>query len=225
MMTSFPARAGAPLPRRIPQRSAQLLGGLVLYGLGIALISRGQIGAAPWDVLSQGLAQQTSLSFGTITILTSVVVLLAWIPIRQRPGAGTVLNALLVGPSADLGLALIPADLPLWLRLLCFASGVVLLASATGIYIGARFGPGPRDGLMTGLHRVTGRPIWIVRTAIEAAVVTAGWLLGGNVGPGTLLFVLTIGPLCQITIPLFASRRGARPAPDGVPAPKATQRG
>lgn len=203
-------------PRRIPRRTAHLLLGLFLYGFSIALIARGQIGAAPWDVLSQGITNHIPLSFGTVTILTSIAVLLVWIPIRQRPGVGTVLNAILVGPSADVGLWLIPTDLPLPLRLLSFAAGVLLLACATGIYIGASFGPGPRDGLMTGLHRLTGKPIWIVRTGIEATVVTIGWLLGGNIGIGTLIFALTIGPLCQRTIPLFRLRLPAD-APEQAP--------
>ena len=191
------------------RRLTQLIIGLFLYGMGIALIVRGAIGVAPWDVLTQGVDNHTHLGFGLITVLLSGVVLLFWIPLRQKPGVGTVLNALLVGPSADVGLALIPADLDLWARILLFAAGLLLLAVATGLYIGAHFGPGPRDGLMTGLHRRTGWPIWIVRTGIELTVLSIGWVLGGNVGVGTVLFAVLVGPLCNWTIPLFSIRRTA----------------
>jgi uncharacterized membrane protein YczE len=192
------------------RRLLQLLIGLFLYGIGIALILRGAIGVAPWDVLTQGIDLQVHLGFGTVTTLISVVVLVLWIPLRQRPGIGTVLNALLVGPAADVGLWLIPADLPLWLRVLLFAAGLVLLAVASGIYIGAGLGPGPRDGLMTGLHARTGWNIWVVRTGIEGTVLLVGWLLGGNVGVGTVAFALLVGPLCQWTLPLFARPVRAR---------------
>jgi uncharacterized membrane protein YczE len=194
----------ASLGRRLPRRTAQLAVGLFLYGIGIAFIVRGEIGAAPWDVLTQGIATHVPLSFGLITILTSVVVLLLWIPLRQRPGLGTLLNALCVGPAADIGLALIPAGQPLWLRVMFFAIGLTLLAAATGLYIGARFGPGPRDGLMTGLHARTGWPIWIVRTGLEVTVVVIGWSLGGNLGVGTVAFALLIGPMCQYFLRIFS---------------------
>lgn len=194
----------------LARRLVQLFTGLFLYGIGIALIVRGELGVAPWDVLTQGIAKQTGWTFGIITIVTSAVVLLLWIPIRQKPGFGTVMNALLVGPFADVGLWLIPPGLDLWVRVLLLPAGIVVLAIATGLYIGAHFGPGPRDGLMTGLHRVTGWKIWIVRTGIEVIVLAAGWLLGGNVGIGTLAFALLIGPLCGYTIPLFAIKRSHR---------------
>ncbi|MGF6823479.1 putative membrane protein YczE [Microbacterium sp. ZKA21] len=196
----------------LPRRITQLLVGLFLYGIGIAFIVRGEIGASPWDVLTQGIANHVPLSFGTITVLTSVVVLLFWIPLRQKPGVGTLLNALLVGPAADVGLALIPAGQDLWLRIVFFIIGLVVLSAATGLYIGAHFGPGPRDGLMTGLHRVTGWRIWIVRTAIEVTVVLIGWMLGGNVGIGTLAFALLVGPLCQYFMRVFAIRLPERDA-------------
>ncbi|MFS0912662.1 YitT family protein [Microbacterium sp. 179-I 3D2 NHS] len=192
--------------RRMPRRVTQLLIGLFLYGIGIAFIVRGAIGAAPWDVLTQGIARQVPLSFGTITILVSIVVLLLWIPIRQRPGTGTVLNALLVGPSADVGFSVIPQTDVLWIRVVFFVVGLLVLSAATGLYIGAAFGPGPRDGLMTGLHRRTGWPIWVVRTGLEVTVVAAGWALGGNVGVGTVAFALLVGPLCQFFMRLFAIR-------------------
>lgn len=197
--------------RRLPRRSTQLLVGLFLYGIGIAFMVRGQIGAAPWDVLSQGITRHVPLSFGVVTILISVVVLLLWIPLRQKLGIGTVLNALLVGPAADVGLWLIPADQPLWLRICFFVIGLLVLSAATGLYIGANFGPGPRDGLMTGLHTQTGWRIWIVRTGIEIVVVALGWALGGNVGLGTVAFALLVGPLCQYFMRLFAIPVQKRP--------------
>ncbi|MDH6238329.1 hypothetical protein [Cryobacterium sp. CG_9.6] len=200
------------------RRLTQLFIGLFLYGIGIALIVRGAIGVAPWDVLAQGIAAQTGLRFGLVTILVSAVVLLLWIPIRQKLGIGTVLNALLVGPSADVGLLVIPEGLDLWVRVLLFTAGLVLIAVATGLYIGAHFGPGPRDGLMTGLHQRTGWRIWIVRTGLEVIVLSIGWVLGGNVGVGTVLFAVLIGPLCHITIPFFAITRPA-PTTPGIDEP------
>lgn len=196
--------------QRLPRRIAQLLIGLFLYGVGIAFMIRGEIGAAPWDVLSQGISRHVPLSFGLITILTSVVVLLLWLPLRQRYGVGTLLNALLVGPSADVGLLLIPTGQPLWLRVGFFITGLLVLSAATGLYIGGHFGPGPRDGLMTGLHTRTGWPIWIVRTGIEIVVVAVGWSLGGNVGIGTLAFALLVGPLCQYFMRIFAVHIGSQ---------------
>lgn len=202
------AGSGRRLGRRIPQ----LLIGLFLYGLGIALMIRGVIGAAPWDVLSQGLATHLPLTFGTVTIIVSGIVLLMWIPLRQRMGIGTILNALLIGPSADVGFLIIPVTEVLWIRVISFAVGLTMVGAATGLYIGARFGPGPRDGLMTGLHRVTGRPIWVVRTALEVTVVVIGWLLGGNVGIGTVAFALLVGPLCQYFMRIFdVVPQGERP--------------
>lgn len=215
-------------PPGTARRFPQLLLGLFLYGIGIALIVRGQIGSSPWDVLTQGISRHVPLIFGAITVITSVLVLLLWIPLRQRPGLGTVLNVLLVGPSADVGLLLIPADQELWLRIGLFSLGLLVLASATGLYIGAHYGPGPRDGLMTGLHRITGWPIWVGRSGVEVVVLGTGWLLGGPVGFGTLAFAALIGPLCQRTIPLFAAPRPApaaerapaiEPAPSPAPAP------
>lgn len=192
--------------RRLPRRWFQLLLGLFLYGIGIAFMIRGEIGAAPWDVLSQGIAKHVPLSFGIITILVSAVVLVLWLPLRQRFGIGTLLNALLVGPSADIGLLLIPVGQPLGLRIGFFVVGLLVLSAATGLYIGAHFGPGPRDGLMTGLHSRTGWPIWIVRTGLEITVVAIGWALGGNAGVGTLAFALLVGPLCQYFMRIFSMR-------------------
>ncbi|WP_431030837.1 YczE/YyaS/YitT family protein [Plantibacter sp. RU18] len=198
------------------RRVLQLLIGLFLYGIAIAMIVRGAVGVAPWDVLTQGLNLRTGITFGLITIVVGAIVLLAWIPLKQRPGVGTILNVLLVGPSADIGLAFIPADLDLWARILLFAGGLLLLGVASGLYIGANFGPGPRDGLMTGIHRVTGWPIWVGRTGVELVVLGIGWLLGGNVGVGTVLFAVLIGPICGVTIPLFriAPTAGKAQAPE-----------
>lgn len=188
------------------------MAGLYLYGLGIALLVLSVLGSAPWDVLTQGIISHVPLTFGAVTVIVSIVVLLLWIPIKQRPGVGSLLNALLVGPFADLSFLFLPVPEALWLRFVFMGLGIVTVGVATGMYIGAHFGPGPRDGLMTGLHRVTGWPIWIVRTGIEVTVVAIGWLLGGVVGIGTIAFALLIGPLCQVflrvfDVPLSESRR------------------
>jgi uncharacterized membrane protein YczE len=159
------------------------------------------IGVAPWDVLALGFVKQTGLPFGLLTNIIGAVVLLFWIPIRQKPGIGTVLNVLIIGQSAQLGLTLIPLQSVLWVQILFFVAGLALLAFATGLYIGARFGPGPRDGLMTGVHRRTGWKIWIVRSGIEVTVLLIGWALGGDFGVGTVAFAFLIGPLVNITLP------------------------
>lgn len=189
--------------RSFAVRATQLVVGLFLYGLGIALMVRASIGVAPWDVLSQGIAAHTPLSFGLATNVVGAVVLLLWWPLRQKPGLGTLMNVLLIGPSAQFGLWLLPMVEPLGLRIALFAVGLVLVALATGFYIGARLGPGPRDGLMTGLHARSGWPIWQVRSLIEGSALLVGWLLGGDVGIGTLAFALLIGPLCGLTLPWF----------------------
>ncbi len=183
------------------RRIAQLLVGLFLYGIAISMMVQASIGIAPWDVLAQGVSRQTHIPFGFTTNLIGLVVLLFWIPIRQKPGIGTVLNVLIIGPSAQLGLTLIPVQHILWIQITLFVVGLLLLSVATGLYIGARMGPGPRDGLMTGIHRRTGWRIWIVRTAIEVVVLLIGWALGGNFGVGTIAFALLIGPLVHFTMP------------------------
>ena len=185
------------------RRVAQLLVGLFLYGFAIAMMIRAALGISPWDVLSQGVVLHTGLNYGIVTNAIGALVLLLWIPIRQKPGLGTVANVLLIGPSIEAGLWMLPLTDDLVPRILLLAGGIVTLAIATGLYIGARFGPGPRDGLMTGIHRRTGWPIWVVRTSIEVTVLAIGWLLGGNVGLGTLAFALLIGPLVNITLPLL----------------------
>lgn len=197
------------------RRVVQLAVGLVAYGIAIAMMVRAAVGVSPWDVLGQGVSLQARIPFGVSAVLIGAVVLLLWIPIKVKPGIGTVLNVLVVGPSAELGLWLIPEQSVLWQQILLFAGGLSLLAVATGLYIGARFGPGPRDGLMTGLHRRTGWPVWIVRSGIEIVVLTIGWLLGGDVGLGTLAFALLIGPMVGVTLPLFHVPE--RPAPGAAP--------
>ena len=201
------------------RRIAQLIVGVYLYGVGIALMVRAGIGVAPWDVLTLGIEKQTGLEFGVITVITSVFVLLLWIPIRQKPGIGTLTNVLLVGPSAQLSLEFIPPIEGLVYQVLVFLAGLLVLAIATGLYIGARFGPGPRDGLMTGIHNRWGVKIWIARTSIEVVVLSIGWVLGGNVGIGTLAFALLIGPFVNITIPRLRVPVIARPEPVDVTGP------
>jgi uncharacterized membrane protein YczE len=189
-------RAGR-LGRRVPQ----LLVGLVLYGVSMALLVRGAFGVMPWDVLHQGLAGHIPLSFGQIVIVTSLAVLLLWIPLRQPPGLGTILNAVLIGLVVDPVLAWLDEPAGLLPRLALVLAGLLLNALATALYIGAQLGPGPRDGLMTGLARRTGRSLRLVRTAIEVAVVAAGWLLGGVLGLATIAYAVVIGPLTQAFLP------------------------
>lgn len=208
--------------RSVPLRILQLIVGLALYGVGIAFMVRGMLGVSPWDVLTQGLAKTTGLEFGVVMFLISIVIFLLWIPLRQRPGVGTVFNILVVPLSAQATIWLLPEPSELWLRILFLAGGIWLIGVATAIYLGADFGPGPRDGLMTGLHARTGWPIWMVRTLLEIVVVITGWLLGGDAGIGTLAFALLIGPIVHLTLP-WCSRavrrmRAARTAPADAPA-------
>lgn len=201
------------------RRGVQLVIGLVAYGIAIALLVRGGIGVPPWDVFAQGITRQAGIPFGLVVSLVGALVLLLWIPLREKPGVGTVLNVLLIGPSAELGLWLVPQQTVPWQQGVVFGGGLALLAIATGLYIGARLGPGPRDGLMTGLHRRTGWPIWVVRTGIEVTVLTIGFVLGGQLGVGTLAFALLIGPMVNVTLPLL--RVPERPVPiveEEVPA-------
>jgi uncharacterized membrane protein YczE len=205
----------------LTRRIIQLLVGLFLYGIGISLMVQAGIGVAPWDVLTQGLSHQTGVDFGLLTNIIGGVVLLCWIPIRQRPGFGTLANVLLIGPSAQLGLWVLPKPTSLWSQLLFLAGGILLIALATGLYIGARMGPGPRDGLMTGIHARTGWRLWIIRTAIEVTVLLIGWALGGNFGPGTIAFALLIGPLVSVTIPWLTVPL-SKATPSAVPADEVT---
>ncbi|WP_309709190.1 hypothetical protein [Pseudolysinimonas sp.] len=185
------------------RRGVQLVVGLVAYGIAIALLVRAGIGVPPWDVFAQGITRQTGLPFGLVVNLVGALVLLLWIPLRQKPGVGTVLNVLLIGPSAEFGLWLVPQQTVPVQQVVVFAGGLALLALATGLYVGARLGPGPRDGLMTGLQARTGWPIWVVRTGIEVIVLLVGFVLGGQLGVGTLAFALLIGPMVNVTLPLL----------------------
>lgn len=198
--------------RDLVERIVQLVAGLFLYGVALGLMVRGGIGVAPWDVLSLGITGSTGIGYGVVTNLVAVVVLLLWIPLRQRLGLGTVLNAMLIGPSADLTLWLVPPAPSVWIGAPLFLIGLVLLAFATGLYIGADFGPGPRDGLMTGLVARTGWPVWLVRTLIEGGVLVIGFLLGGPVGVGTVLFAFGVGPLVGWFLPWVSRLRGRRSA-------------
>ncbi|MFH8563194.1 YitT family protein [Streptomyces sp. NPDC017988] len=202
-----------PQPRRrlrphLTRRLVQLYAGLALYGASSALMVQAGLGPEPWNVLNQGLAELTGLSIGSVSIVVGAAVLLLWIPLRQRPGLGTVSNVVVCGVAMDATLALLPDAHALAVRVPLLVAGVLLNGVATGLYITAAFGPGPRDGLMTGLHRRTGRSIRLIRTSIEATVVVTGFALGGTVGAGTVLYALSIGPLAQ-----FFLRRFAPPAP------------
>ncbi|MGW0735975.1 membrane protein YczE [Streptomyces sp. NPDC002851] len=182
----------------------QLYAGLVLYGASSALLVRAGLGLEPWNVLHQGLAELTGLTIGVVSIVIGAAVLLLWIPLRQRPGLGTVSNVFVVGLAMDGTLALVPDAHGLAFQIPLLAAGIVLNGAATGLYISARFGPGPRDGLMTGLHQVTGRSIRLMRTCVEVAVVATGFVLGGTVGIGTVAYALAIGPLAQLFLRVFA---------------------
>ncbi|WP_240449875.1 YitT family protein [Streptomyces sp. S1] len=207
--------------RHLTRRPVQLYVGLTLYGVSSALLVRGSLGLEPWGVLHQGLAEKTGLTIGVVSIVVGAVVLLLWIPIRQRPGLGTVSNVFVIGLAMDGTLALVPESDGLAVRVPLLVLGIVLNGVATGLYIAARFGPGPRDGLMTGLHRLTGRSIRLVRTALEVAVVATGFLLGGSVGIGTVLYALSIGPLAQFFLRRFAvpEREGGLTVAPSGPAP------
>jgi uncharacterized membrane protein YczE len=206
--------------RRLPRRLTQLYAGLALYGASMALIIRSALGNMPWDVLHQGLAGRMDWSIGAVSILVGALVLLAWIPLRQRPGLGTVSNVVVIGLAVDATLAVVPAPSALPLRVGLLLAGVLLNAVATAAYIGVHLGPGPRDGLMTGLVRRTGGSVRLVRTSIEVAVVVTGWLLGGVLGLGTVLYALAIGPLVQVLLPRLSLTPATRPTrPVAAPPP------
>ena len=186
-----------------PWRLLQLYIGLVLYGLGAALQVRAGLGLDPWDVFHQGLARHAGLAIGTLVIIVGAIVLLAWIPLRQRPGLGTLSNVVLIGVSLNVSLQVLPPVHAVAWRIPLLVVGILLGGVATGMYIGANYGPGPRDGLMTGLARRTGLSLRLVRTALEVAVVVIGLLLGGVLGLGTVAYALAIGPLTQLMLPWF----------------------
>ncbi|MEV4963272.1 hypothetical protein AB0886_25180 [Streptomyces sp. NPDC024062] len=216
-MSDPTARSGTRLTRRL----THLYVGLALYGASSALLVRAGLGLEPWGVLHQGLSERTGISIGVVSIIVGAVVLLLWIPIRQRPGLGTVSNVFAVGIAMDGTLALVPDVHGLGAQIPLTAAGIVLNGVATGLYISARFGPGPRDGLMTGLNRLTGRSIRLVRTAIEVAVVVTGFLLGGSLGVGTVLYALAIGPLAQFFLRAFdLSAPDARTVAGTGPSPR-----
>ncbi|PRY16759.1 putative membrane protein YczE [Kineococcus rhizosphaerae] len=199
-------------------RVLRLLAGLVLYGVAEGLMVSAHVGVGPWSVLATGLSRSTGVGVGWLTNLIGIGVLLLWIPLRQRPGIGTVLNVLLVGTAIETTVDLLPAPDLLAVRVPLFAAGMVLLAVASGVYIGAGLGPGPRDGLMTGLHARTGRPIWLCRCAVEVSALVVGWVLGGNVGVGTVVFAFGIGPLVGFVMPRLDGARHARPVPAAATA-------
>ncbi|MDN5895919.1 MAG: hypothetical protein L0H93_18080 [Nocardioides sp.] len=215
-MSSLPSSAATTAPRRqladlgpiaqvragrLGRRFPQLIIGLVLYGVSLAMMVRGALGLAPWDVLHSGITGYVPLTLGQVVIVMSFVVLVAWIPLRETPGLGTVLNAILVGLAADATLALLAEPDSVLFRITLMIAGVVLNGLATALYIGAQFGRGPRDGLMTGLSRRTGLSLRLVRTCLEISVVLLGLVLGGVLGVGTLIYALGIGPLAQLMLP------------------------
>jgi uncharacterized membrane protein YczE len=197
------------LDRLAPRRLLQLVAGLVLYGISDAMILGAQLGADPWDVFHQGLSRRTGLAVGTCVVIVSVPVLLLWFPLRQRPGLGTICNVLVIGPVINLALPLMPRPPGLAAGVAILVGGVVLNGIATGAYIGAGLGPGPRDGLMTG-YAARGHSIRVVRTGLEVTVMAVGFLLGGTVGIGTLVYALRIGPLAHLFVPLLTVRAHER---------------
>ena len=200
---------------KLPRRLTQLMIGLTLYGLSMAMMIRGALGLDPWDVFHAGLASRVPLTFGQVTIVVGALVLVLWWPLRQWPGFGTIANVVVIGVAADVGLGLLATPDAIWARGLLLAFGIVLNGLAGGLYIGSQLGPGPRDGLMTGFARRTGLSIRVVRTTIEVVVLVVGWVLGGPVGVGTVLYAVTIGPLVQFFLPrLTVSLESPRRSPD-----------
>lgn len=193
--------------RRLPR----LLLGLVLCGVGLGFLVQADLGLDPWDVFHQGVSDHTGLAIGTVSILTGAVVLLAWLPLRERIGVGTMCNVVIIGLTIDATLAVVPEPEALGVRVGFLVGGIVTFALGSGFYIGAGLGPGPRDGLMTSLHR-RGHSIRVVRTAVEVAVLAVGWALGGTVGVGTVAFAVAIGPLVHVFLP--------RLTVDHTPAPE-----
>ena len=194
--------------RSLPLRLITLFAGLFVYGLGVALTVHASIGIAPWDVLAQGIAIQSGLTFGLSTVAVSILVLICWIPLKVKPGFGTVANAVFIGLFADFWLLILPELTAYWQQLGVFLLGVVVVGIATGLYISSSLGSGPRDGLMQGTANALDKPFWLVRTAFEGSVLTIGWLMGGQVREGTLIFALTIGYLVQVSMRLFKIPKG-----------------
>ena len=197
-----------PTPTRqdLRERLPRLIFGLVLFGIGVAIMVVANLGLSPWEVLHQGISFRTGISIGTVAIITGVAVLLLWIPLHERIGIGTVLNVLIIGPVVDLSLWLLPETVDaMWLRWALMAGGTLLIAIGSGLYIGAGLGPGPRDGLMTGLAN-KGLNVALARIGIEIAVLVIGYFLGGTVGIGTLVFAFGVGPLVAIFLPMFSMK-------------------
>ncbi len=208
--------------RRLVRRTSQLFAGLVLYGISMAFMVESALGLNPWDVFHQGLSETTGLSFGWVVILLGIPILLIWIPLRQRPGFGTIANLVVIGFVVDGALAVLQPGESLAMRITYLVTGIALNGVATGLYIGSNLGPGPRDGLMTGLvGRFPRLSIRLVRTGIEVLVLGIGFLLGGTVGIGTVAYALAIGPLAHLFIPVFTVRTGRHgtPATSLTPAP------
>ena len=177
--------------------------GLFIYGLGIALLVHASIGIPPWDVFAQGLSVQTHISFGMATVLVSAIVLICWLPLKQKYGLGTFMNGVLIGVWCDIWTPWLPATTSYWEQLFSFILGMLIVATATGMYISSHFGKGPRDGIMVGTAEKFGFPLWMVRTGFEVTVLVIGWLLGGQVREGTLIFAVCIGVLMQFSLKLF----------------------
>lgn len=192
--------------RASPSRLTRLLAGLVLFGAGEGLVVGSELGNSPWTVFAEGLSVQTALSVGVATVVVSVAILLLWIPLRQRPGLGTILNAIVIGLMIDVTLTLLPDLDNLAVRSVVLIVGIAAVALGSGFYLGAALGPGPRDGLMTGLHRTTSRPIWAIRTFLELTALVTGVILGGTFGVGTIAFALLVGPGVHIALRLTGSR-------------------
>ena len=210
---------------RFSRRFVQLIVGLWLYGVSMAMFIRSGLGLDPWDVFHYGVQTHWAVSFGTVVIVTSFAVLLLWIPLRQWPGLGTILNSILIGIATDVTLGLFDAPSSLVWRWVLLLGGILANGLAGALYIGSQFGPGPRDGLMTGLAHRTGWSLRLVRTSIEVTVLAIGWLLGGVVGVGTVLYALLIGPIVQFFLPIFTvrvtppNRAAAEPEPNEAPEP------
>ena len=220
-------RAAAPevSRARLPERVLRLIAGLFLYGFTMAMLVRSTLGLDPWDVFHEGVANHVPLSFGQVVIVVGAVVLVLWIPLRQAPGFGTIANVVLIGLAADFGLAVIAAPDNMVLRVLLLVGGIIGNGIAGALYIGARLGPGPRDGLWLGLVRRTGRSVRFWRTTIEVTVLAIGFVLGGTVGIGTVLYAVGIGPVVQFFLPHLEVRSGAPLDDDGGQGRKVPPRG
>jgi uncharacterized membrane protein YczE len=213
---------------RLPRRLAQLYAGLTLYGVSMAMMIRAELGLDPWDVFHYGVARHVDASFGTIVIVVGALVLLLWIPLRQWPGLGTVSNVVVIGLATDAALALLSTPDGLWARVLLLGGGILANGLAGAMYIGSQFGAGPRDGLMTGLVRRTGLSVRLVRTSLELAVLVIGWLLGGVVGVGTVLYAVLIGPIVHVLLPRLTvdlAEPEPAPHPEAAGAPASVQSG